>query len=71
MRARMDGPKVRELRGELPAAELAKEAGITPETLRRAERGEPVRPDTARGIAGALDVDARTIARAISRRQPA
>jgi transcriptional regulator with XRE-family HTH domain len=39
----------------------AREAGITPTTARRAERGQPVRVSTARKIGGALQVDPRSL----------
>ena len=72
MYARADGERVRELREERGATpkEIAQKAGITPETLRRVEgnRG-PVRVDTVHAIGRVLDVDPRTFAKAVSRRQ--
>jgi transcriptional regulator with XRE-family HTH domain len=73
MFVQMDGEQVRSLRemDEASVAELAKRAGISPDTLRRAERnGGPVRVKTARAIGGALDVDPRSIARAVWTRRP-
>ncbi len=69
MYVRANGEKrVRELRGDRSAGEVAREAGISPETLRRVERNRgPVRPDTARGIGRALNVDPRTFARPAGR----
>ena len=64
-----DGPKVRALceASESSTREFAQKAGISRRTLRRVERNEgPVRLGTARKIGPALDVDPRTIARAIS-----
>ena len=70
MYVQMDGDKVRELRGDRPAGEVAREAGITPDTLRRVERNRgPILPNTARAIGRVLDVDPRTFAQAISSRR--
>jgi transcriptional regulator with XRE-family HTH domain len=51
---------LREERGMSPR-DLARQAGITPTTARRAERGQPVRVSTARKIGGALQVDPRSL----------
>ncbi len=69
MYVQANGEKVRELRGDRPAGEVAQQAGITRSTLRRVERNEgPILPDTARGIGRALGVDPRSFAWAISTR---
>ncbi len=73
MHVEIDGSQVRRMRGSraFSGAHFARRAGISPGTLRRVERNEgPVRPDTARKIGAALDVDPRTFARAISTRPP-
>lgn len=58
MYVELDGPKVRELRGDRTAAEVASLAGITPETLRRVEREQGrVTFRTAHKIAAALEVN--------------
>ena len=65
-----DGALVRKIRGDRTAGEVAQEAGISRDTLRRVERnGGPVRVDTVWGIGRALDVDPRTFAKAISTRR--
>ncbi len=69
MYVRADGERVRELLGDRTAREVVREAGITPETLRRVERNRgPIMVETARGIGRALGVDPRSFARAISTR---
>jgi transcriptional regulator with XRE-family HTH domain len=68
MYVKMDGPLVRRMRGSrgFDGAYFARKAGISPKTLRRVERnGGPVRRETARKIGAALDVNPRTLARAI------
>jgi transcriptional regulator with XRE-family HTH domain len=62
-----DGAKLKAMR-EGPARTFARSSGISPATLRKAERGGPVELATARKIARALGTDPRTFARAISRR---
>ena len=65
-----DGELVREIRGDRPAGEVAQEAGISRDTLRRLEgnRG-PVRAGTVHAVGRVLDVDPTIFARAISRRR--
>jgi transcriptional regulator with XRE-family HTH domain len=52
------GEQVKSLREErgMTKRDLAEAAGISRTTVRNAERGEPVRTKTARGVATALGV---------------
>jgi transcriptional regulator with XRE-family HTH domain len=54
----MYGEQVRALREGrgMSKRDLANAAGVSPKTARNAERGEPVRTKTARGVATALGV---------------
>jgi DNA-binding XRE family transcriptional regulator len=65
MYVKPDGEKVRALRGETNATQFAYRAGISPTTLRMAERGRPLELRTARKISAALDVHPREFCRAI------
>ena len=61
----MDGEKIEAARRErsLTLREFAKEVGLTENTLRRAERGEAVRLETARKVAACVGVDPCEVAR--------
>jgi transcriptional regulator with XRE-family HTH domain len=60
----MNGRKVEELRAEKGWSRqaLARAAGISPITLRRAEQEEPVLVSTARKVGEALEVNPRHLA---------
>jgi predicted transcriptional regulator len=71
MHVKTDGRKVRALReaSGASAGVFAQKAGVSRRTLAGVERNEgPVAAKTARKIGAALEVDARTFARTISRR---
>ena len=59
MHVKPDGDKVRALRGKANAAEFAREAGITPTTLRRSERCGTLTLNTARKIGAVAGVHPR------------
>lgn len=68
MRVKPEGERVRALRvaSEPNASEFAHKAGISPMTLRAAERGAPLRLNTARKFGAALDVHPRAFCGVIS-----
>lgn len=64
----MDGEKIEAMREErgLSRQELAQEAGISMETLRRVERGERIAAHTGRKVARVFGMHPREIGRPAS-----
>lgn len=67
MLVKMRGEEVRALREErdLTREEFAREAGIARSTVERVEGGRTVRLDTARKVAGTLEVEPTSVAWAV------